>query len=67
MCGIFAFITGFAISLMFVALFSEFVARRSVVLTSGVIFLGFTLGCGLTKTFYGFVVLVSIAYVTLNR
>lgn len=58
---------GFAISPMFNVPFPEFVGRRNVVLTSGAIFLGSTLGCGLTKCFYGFFVLVSIVYVTLDR
>jgi hypothetical protein len=67
MLGIFTFTMGFAISPMFTAPFSEFVGRRRVVLTSGAIFLGSTLGCGLTKSFYGFVVLGCIVRVTLNR
>lgn len=67
MCGIFAFTMAFAISPMFAAPFSELVGRRRVILTSGVIFLGSTLACGLTQRFYGFVVLASIAYGLLYR
>jgi hypothetical protein len=67
MCGIFAFTMGFAIAPMFAAPFSEFVGRRRVVLASGAVFLASTLGCGLTRSFYGFVVLVSVACLTLDR